>query len=55
MRMVLDRGFITLLHYRNKQSGSEPLSKQKLIAFIEIVTFSSVHDIYCFADIFNPD
>ena len=53
MRITLDRGYLTYLHYRNKQSGSGPLSK--LIALIEIVTFSYVHDIFCFANILNPD
>ena len=47
--------YLTCLHYRNKQSGSGPLSKLLLIALIEIGTFSSVHDIFCFANILNPD
>ena len=55
MRIVLDTAHVTFLHYRIKQSGSVPLSKQKLITLIEIVTFSSVHDIYCLANIFDPD
>ena len=43
-----------ILHYRIKQSGLVPPSKKKLIALIEIVSLSSVHDIYCFANIFDP-
>ena len=55
MRIVLDTTHVTFLHCIIKQSGLEPLSKKWFIALIEIVTFSSVHDVFCFANILNPD
>ena len=55
MRIGLDTAHVTFLHCIIKQSVQEPLSKKKIIALIEIVTFSCVHDVFCFANILDPD
>ena len=51
MRIFLDIAHVTFLHYRIKQSEL----KKKLIALIEIVTFSSVHDINHIEEAIHPE
>ena len=42
-----------MLHFCTTELSS--LVQSPSVALMEIVTFSSVHDIYCFSNIFNRD